>query len=43
MIHIDTKYIIPGNSIADLVTSVYVNLHENDADHEYLPKYHSVP
>ena len=36
MIHIDTKYIIPGDSIADLVISVYGNLHENYADHEYV-------
>ena len=36
MIHIDTKYIIPGDSIADLVTSVYGNFHENYADHEYV-------
>ena len=36
MIHIDTKYIIPGDSIGDLVTSVYGNLNENYADHEYV-------
>ena len=26
---IDTQYILPDNSIADLLTSVYGNLHEN--------------
>ena len=31
MVHIDTKYIIPGDSIADLVISVYGNLHKNYA------------
>ena len=36
MIHVDTEYTIPCNSIADLVTSVYGNLHENYADHEYV-------
>ena len=36
MVHIDTKYIIPDDSIADLVTSVYGNLHENYADHEFV-------
>ena len=36
MVHIDTKYIIPGDFIEDLVTSVYANLHENYADHEYV-------
>ena len=33
MIHIDTKYIIRGDSITNLV---YGNLHENYADHEYV-------
>ena len=33
MIHIDNKYIIPGNSIPDLVTSVHANIHENNANY----------
>ena len=36
MIHIDIKYIVPGDFIADFVTSVYDYLHENYADHEYV-------
>ena len=36
MIHIDTRYIIPGNSIADLVTSVYGNIYEHYAHHQYI-------
>lgn len=35
MIHIDTRYIIPGNSIADLVTSLYGNIFKHFAHHQY--------
>ena len=32
MIHIDDKFIVPGNNISDLVTSVYGNIRERYAD-----------
>ena len=36
MIQIDNKFIIPGNSITDLVSSVYADLKENYADQDYI-------
>ena len=33
MNHIDNKFIIPGNSIEDLVSAVYGDLNEHYADH----------
>ena len=36
IINIDTRYIIPGNSIANLVTSVYGNIYEHYAHHQYI-------
>ena len=34
MIHIDNKFVVPGNSITDLITSVYGNINENYADRD---------
>ena len=36
MIHIDTRYIMAGNSIGDLVNSVYGNIYEHYAQHQYI-------
>ena len=36
MIQINNKFIIPGNSITDLVSSVYADLKENYADQDYI-------
>ena len=36
MIHIDNKFVVPGDSITDLVTSVFGNLNENYADRDYV-------
>ena len=36
MIHIDNKFVVPGDSIKDLVTSVYGDIKENYADRDYV-------
>ena len=36
MIYIDNKFVVPGDSIKDLVTSVYGDLNENYADCDYV-------
>ena len=38
MIHIDNKFVVPGDSITDLVTSVYGDINENYADRYYVIK-----
>ena len=34
LIHIDNKFVVPGDSIKDLVTSVYGDINENNADRD---------
>ena len=36
MIHIYNKFVVPGDSIKDLVTSVYGGINENYADRDYV-------
>ena len=36
MIHIDRKYVVPGDKICDLVSSVYGKIKENYADSDYI-------
>ena len=36
MIHMYNKFVVSGDSIIDLVTSVYGDINENYADHDYV-------
>ena len=38
MIHIDNKFVVPGDSIKDLVTLVYGDINENYADRDYVSR-----
>ena len=39
MIHIDNKFVVSGDFIADFVTSVYGDINVNYADRDYVSTY----